>query len=126
MKLERDRGGRERHDHHARARLDQRVRVLVPHRADEFGRMHALAPQVNKRPLDMDSERAGHVFLRLARRRQRRLKHARRVGHDGRQESGHAGAAMRGGNCGDAVNTRLGVEQNAAAAIDLPVDEAGA
>jgi hypothetical protein len=33
---------------------------------------------------------------------------------------------MRGGDFGDAVNGGLGVEQNAAAAIDLPVDKAGA
>ena len=46
--------------------------VLFLHRADEFGRMHALAPQVNERPLDMDSERAGNMVVRLSRRRERR------------------------------------------------------
>ena len=45
MKLQGDRSGRERHDHHARVRGDERVGVLLQHRADEFGRMHALAPR---------------------------------------------------------------------------------
>ena len=109
----------------ARAR-DERVGVFLLHRADEFGRMHALAPQVDERPLDMDSERAGNAIARLSRGRERRGQHARRVGHDRRQEGGHAGAAMRGGDRGDPLDGRIGVEQHAAAAIDLPVDEAGA
>ena len=33
---------------------------------------------------------------------------------------------MRGGDRGDSLNGRIGVEQHAAAAIDLPIDEAGA
>ena len=88
--------------------------------------MHALALGIDERPLDMDSERAGHAFARLASGGQRRVKHARRVGHDRRQEGGHAGAPMRGGDRGDPLDGRIGVEQHAAAAIDLPIDEAGA
>ena len=88
--------------------------------------MHALALGIDERPLDMDPERAGHAFARLASGGQRRVKHARSVGHDRRQEGGHASAPMRGGDRGDPLNGRLGVEQHAAAAIDLPIDEAGA
>ncbi len=89
-------------------------------------RMHALALGIDERPLDMDSERAGHAFARLARGGERRVKHARRVGHDRRQEGGHAGAPMRGGDRCNPLEGRIGVEQHAAAAIDLPIDEAGA
>ena len=63
--LERDRDRSERDDHDARARADQRVGVAVQHRADEFGRMHALAPPVDERPFDMDAERARNAILRL-------------------------------------------------------------
>ena len=49
----------------------------------------------------------------------------RRIGHDRRQEAGDAGAPMRGGDRGDSLDGRLGVEQNAAAAVDLPIDETG-
>ena len=88
--------------------------------------MHALASRIDERPFDMDSERARHAFMRLARGGQRCVKHARRVGHDRRQESGHASAPMRGGNRRNPLDGRIGVEQHAAAAIDLPIDEAGA
>ena len=81
---------------------------------------------IDERPFDMDPERAGHAFARLARGGERRVKHARRVGHDRRQEGGHAGAAMRGGDRRDSLDGRIGVEQHAAAAVDLPIDEAGA
>ena len=90
------------------------------------GGMHALAPGIDERSFDMDSERARHAFLRLARGGERRVEHARRVGHDRRQEGGHASAPMRGGDRGDSLNGRIGVEQHAAAAVDLPIDEARA
>ena len=64
--------------------------------------------------------------LRFSRRRERCGEHVRRVGDDRRQESGHAGAAMRGGDRGDPLDGRIGVEQHAAAAVDLPIDEARA
>ena len=40
--------------------------------------------------LDMDPKRAGNRVLRLASGGERRIQHARRVGHDRRQERGHA------------------------------------
>ena len=88
--------------------------------------MHALALGIDERPLDMDSERAWHAFARLASGGQRRVKHARRVGHHCRQEGGHASAPMRRGDRSNSLDGRIGVEQHAAAAIDLPIDEAGA
>ena len=123
-KVQRDRRGRERHDHHARAPRDEGVGVFFFHRADEFGRVHALALGIDERPFDMDAERARNAFARLARGRERFGKHMRRVGHHRRQESSHASAAMRGGDRGYSVNCRIGVEQHAAAAVDLPIDEA--
>ena len=87
--------------------------------------MHALAARVDERPFDVDAKRAGNPFVRLARRRERFDQHTRRIGHDRRQEAGDAGAPVRGGDRGDPVDGWLGVEQNAAAAIDLPIDEAG-
>ena len=80
--------------------------------------------KIDERPLDMDAERAGNMSLRLARGRERFGEDARRVGHDRGQEAGHAGAPMRRRDCGDSLDRRLSVEQHAAAAVDLPVDEA--
>ena len=88
--------------------------------------MHALASRVDERPFDMDAERAGNPLLRLARRRQRLRQHPWRIGHHRRQKPGDAGAPMRGGDRSDSLHGRVAVEQNAAAAVDLPVDEAGA
>ena len=124
--LQGDRRWGEGDDHHARARRDERVRVCFKHRADELGRMHALAPGIDERPLDMDSQRAGHTLARLASDGQRCVKNAWRIGHDRRQERGHASKPMRGGDCGDSLDGWIGVEQYAAAAIDLPIDEARA
>ena len=52
--------------------------------------------------------------------------HARRIGHHGRQKTGDARAPMRGRDRSDPFHRRLGVEQHSAAAVDLPIDEAGA
>ena len=91
MKSNETGGRRQGHNHHAGggARFDERVCVLLQHRADEFGRMHALALGIDERPLDMDSERARDAFARLASGGERRVQHARRVGHDRRQKPGH-------------------------------------
>ena len=108
------------------ARLrDQRPGVRIAHGADEFGRMHALAARIDERPLDMHAERAGNAPLGRARGGERRGQHLRRVGDDGRQKAGDALAPVRGGDFRDRLDRRLGVEQHAAAAVDLPVDEAG-
>ena len=72
----------------------------------------------------MDPERARHAALRLARRRERRREHRGRVGHDGRQKPGDALAPKGASDARHALDGRLGVEQDAAAAIDLPIDEA--
>src|SRR4029077_13944163 len=88
--------------------------------------MHALALGIDERPFDMDPERAWHAFARLASGGQRRGKHARRVGDHRRQEGCHASAPMRGGDRSNSLNGRIGVEPHTAAAVDLPIDEAGA
>ena len=54
-----------------------------------------------------------------------RLRHLlARVGDEGRQEAGRAEAAMRGADRADAVDAALVVEEHAAAAVHLHVDEA--
>ena len=65
----------------------------------------------------------GTARCAFARRRQRRGEHRGRVGDDGRQEAGDALAAKGAGDARHALDGRLGVEQDAAAAVDLPVDE---
>jgi hypothetical protein len=85
-----------------------------------IGRIHC-----DERPLDVDAERAGNAHMRLAGGGQGRSQNIRRIGHDGRQEAGDALAPMRRGDPCDGLDRRLGVEQNAASAIDLPVNEAG-
>ena len=123
--LQRDGGGSEGDNHGAGAHGDQRVGVVLSHRADELGRVHALAAQIDEWPLDMHAERAGHAHMRLAGCRQRGCQHVRRVGDDGRQKAGHSLAPVRMGDPGDRVDRRLGVEQHAATAVNLPVDETG-
>ena len=122
---QRDRGRRKRDDHHAGAHGDERLGVLLAHRPDPLRRMHALSARIDERSLDMHAERARNAHMRLARGGQGRGQDIRRIGHDGRQEAGDALAPMRGGDPGDGLDRRLGVEQHAASAIDLPVDEAG-
>ena len=114
---------RQRDDHRAGLGGDELVAVAFPHRADEFRQMDALAARIDERPLDMDAEDARRRARRLARRRQRRDEHGRRVGDDGRQDRGDAGAAKRGGDRRQRLGRRRRVEQHAAAAVDLPVDE---
>ncbi len=72
---QRNGGGRERDDHCARARRDQRIGVGLAHRTDPLRRVDALASRIDERALDMNAERAGHLGLRLARGGQRRSEH---------------------------------------------------
>ena len=88
--------------------------------------MHALAPGIDEWPFDMDPKAAWNAVLRLARGGQRLCEHARRIGHHGRQETGYARAPMRGRDRSDPFHRRLGVELHSPAAVDLPIDEAGA
>ncbi len=73
----------------------------------------------------MHPECAGRALRRLARRLQRRGENFGRVGDHGRQDRGRSLAPMSGGDRADRLRRRRRVEQHAAAAIDLPIDEAG-
>ena len=116
-------GGRKGDHHDAGARRDQRLSVLLTHRADPFRRMHPFSARIDEGSLDMNPERAGNAHMRQPSGGQRRGQNFRRVGHNRRQKSRHPLAPVGGGDPGDALDRRLGVEQHAAAAVDLPVDE---
>ena len=117
-------GDRRQRDHHdASAPLDQRIRVGVAHGSDPFRRMSALAARIDEGSLNMDPERAGGAFARLARRFQRRLELGRRVGDERRQHRSGPEAPMRLDDRLNALRRRRCVEENAATAIDLPIHE---
>ena len=124
-KRQRNGGRRERDHHRPRARRDQRLGVGLAHRPDPLRRMDALAARIDERALDMNPERAGHERAGLACGGQRGSEHRGGVGDDGRQEAGDALAPVRAGDRSDPLDGRLGVEQHAPAAVDLPVDQAG-
>ena len=118
--------GRERHQRAAARQAGQRCDPLRVERADLLGRMDALAIDVEERALDMDAEHARYA------RRDRRVHGRHRAADDVEivadqrgEEAGGAEAAMRGADRGDALHGRRVVEQHAAAAIDLGIDESG-
>ena len=121
-----DRGGRERHHHHASARCDQRVWRPPNHRADELSGVHPLALGIDERPFDMDAERARNALTRLSRRYKRFVEApaARRSRPSAERQSRQRADAQRRSR--RFPRRRIGVEQHAAAAVDLPIDKPGA
>jgi hypothetical protein len=122
----RDALGRQRHQRAPAPEPGQRRDPLGIERADLVGRMDALAIDVEKRALDMDAEHPGHTGLdRGIDGDHRAADHVEIVADQRRQEAGGAEAAMRGTDRGDACDRWFIVEQHAAAAIHLGIDEAG-
>ena len=78
------------------------------------------------RPLDVDAEHAGNASVdRLLDRAHGLVDHGAIVGDDGGKKPRGAIAAVRRADGDEAVDRRRLVEQRAAAAVDLDVDEAG-
>ena len=88
--------------------------------------VHALARDAEKGTLDVDAEHARHAGVDgAAHRGDGPRHHVEVVADQGRQEAGGAKAAVRRTDGADRLNGRVIVEQHAAAAVDLHVDETG-
>src|SRR5213082_2289087 len=95
-------------------------------RSRSFARSYALARYVEERALDVNPEHARHAGLEGAAHRGDGARHHVEVGADeGRKESGGAEAAVGAADGADRLDGRGIVEEHAAAAVDLRVDEAG-
>ncbi len=119
MSFKRHRCRRQRH--HARPRLDQKARVGVGHRSDMALWMRALATRIDERTLDMHPERSRDV---LAAGFERVREHLGRIGHDRRRQRSGPEATVRRDDAADRFRRRRGVEEIAASAVDLPINEA--
>jgi len=87
--------------------------------------VHALALGADERPLDVHADDAGHALgNRLAHGIHRMGDHLEVVADQRRQESRGAEAPVRTADVADRVDRRRLVEEHAAAAVHLRVDEA--
>ena len=87
--------------------------------------VHALAGGRQVRPFEVDAEQARHAFGQcLFHRRQRFAHHLDPIADQGRQETGGAVAPVGRADAADRLHRRCLVEQHAATAVDLHVDEA--
>ena len=108
-----------------RSRGDQRLEIGVVHRPDQVDGMRALAAGRQMRPFQMDAGEARNFRPgRLDARLDRIARHVARVGDQRRQYRGGAEPHVRGTDRADRLDARPVIEQDAAAAIDLQVDEA--
>ena len=106
-------------------RSRERDLVVVRH-AELAGVVRPLARRREVRAFEVDAEHARHALRdRLAHRRDRCAHDLDVVADQRRQEPGGAEAPMRGADAADRVDRRRVVEQHAAAAVDLGVDETG-
>ena len=118
--------GRDRRQHMLDAGRGQALEIALLHGADEVRIMGALARDREMRPLDMDAEAAGDVCGDgVANGRDRRRGHGGAVGDQRRQQRRGPEAGMGGADRTHALDGRRVIEQRAAAAIHLQVDEAG-
>ena len=97
--------------------------IVVAERAHQAGRMRALAPRVEMRSLQMQADHAGNGAGRH--RVDRRDDALAGVGDQCRQQSGGTGPPVSRRDAAEPVRGGVVVQQYAAAAIDLNVDEAG-
>ena len=118
--------GRERHHHLAAPRLEQQRHQRIVQRTEMPRIVDPLARDVDHRALDMRTEHARYA------RRDRRVGRVERlrdrfvgIADQRRQERGGAERAMRIADRGNALDTQRVVEEDAAAAIDLCIDETG-
>ena len=88
--------------------------------------VHAAARRREIRSFEMDADHAGHALGdRCVDRGDRFAHHVDVVADQRRQETRRAEAAVRFADAADRLDCRRVVEQHAAAAVDLAIDEAG-
>ena len=124
--LPRRRGlSRDRQQQRADPRIEQGVDIGIGHGHDERRVVGALPGPRQERPFEVDPEDAGRLRgERLAHRRDRFGAAPRPVGDEGRQAPGRAVGRVSGRDARGAGCRRGLVEQHAAAAVDLGVEEA--
>ena len=103
--------------------LAQQVQIGVAGRHHELGPVHALPFGVEERAFEMQAEKA-RLARHVARRRHGAHHHLTFVGNQRRQQAGGAKAAMSRNDGAHACGRRHIVQQHAAAAVHLDVDEA--
>ena len=110
---------------HTLARLDQRCLIRLAHRPDQLRIMRALAADRQMRPLQMQAEepRYPHVGRPCA-GSDGGGRGLRRIGYQRRQQRRGAELRMRPADGLYGFQSRCSLNMNAAAAIDLQVDEA--
>jgi hypothetical protein len=116
---------RQRQHHAAAIGIGDPFNILCRHLADELFGMGAFALDIEKRALDMDAEHARNALGDCrSHGGDRRFGHLRRVGDDRRQHPGRAEFPVRLGDAPHAINRGMIIEQGAATAVCLHVDEA--
>ena len=94
--------------------------------ADPVGFVDPAFDLVDERAFDMDADHAGNPCAdRGVAGVERSGDLFGRIADERGQERGRAEARVRGTDCGDGLHADIVVEQHAAAAIDLRIDEAG-
>jgi hypothetical protein len=117
---------RERDEGPSVAQRRQQLHVARAQFAELRRVVRARARGVDERPFDVDARDAGHARLdRLAHRFDGARDRAEVLADEGRQEGRGAEAPMRRADGPDRGHVRIVVEERAAAAIHLAVDEAG-
>jgi hypothetical protein len=118
--------GRQRHQGPAFGEGGHNGDVLILHRPHEGGIMHALALRADEGPLQVNAEHAGNAGCQRLAHGLHGLDHGfTGIRDEGRQEARGAVGPVRLSDGPDAVDGANVVVENAAAAIDLNVDEAG-
>ena len=108
------------------ASRDQRRLIGIGHRPDQLGVVRPFSGDGEMRPFEMQPCEAGHLApSRLDAGGDHRRCDFRRVCDQRRQQGGGAERRVRPANRLDAFDIWVVVQHDAAAAIDLQVDEAG-
>ena len=116
----------QRQHHRATLNAGKLRYVGFTHLADEAGRMGTLALNIEKWSFDVNAENARMMSItRCLDRRNGLGKNTRRIGDDRRQHARRSERAMGAGNPAHRFNTWIIIEQCAATAIHLYIDEAG-
>ena len=118
--------GRQRHHGYAAVRRGQQLHRILIEAAQFAGIVHTAAFVAEERTFDVDAEHAGHAARDGFAHRVNRLLHDVQIVADQRgQKSRGPETAMSTANGGDGLDARVAIEQHAAAAVHLRVDESG-